>query len=283
MDAVSPYGYSGAYAHPDLSVSEVTSLWDRTLEVLREEGVISLFLRRSPLVNQAPLPALSVLVVEAHPTYFIDTDDVDTLWKRMEGRARTAIRKANRTGMSVDIRSVSLEDLQAGSAFRTIYAQTMAKVNARRYYLFDDEYYRILHEKLESSLLIATVRSGEGEIQAASLFMAHHGVLHYHLSGSSRDGTRAGATSLLLWKLLEHAAHTGARGVFLGGGVQPGDGLERFKRGFGGDQRNYTAAGVIVDDAAYENAVAASARRQGVTVSQLQDLRFFPAYRKEVK
>jgi serine/alanine adding enzyme len=61
-DAISPT-YSGVYASPSLSASQVQQAWSATIARLRELGIISVLLRHSPLVPQAAdLPGLRSII-----------------------------------------------------------------------------------------------------------------------------------------------------------------------------------------------------------------------------
>ena len=62
---------------------------------------------------------------------------------------------------------------------------------------------------------------------------------HYLLAGSTKEGYRAGAPSLLLWKQIQYLKEKGVKKFNLGGlpGDESNSGLERFKRSFGGDEK----------------------------------------------
>lgn len=283
LDAASPYGYSGVYAHPSLTAAEVDGLWDQTRAELARRGIVSVFVRTSPLVPQAPAPAGAVTVVAGHDTFYVPTRGRQANWDAYQGRARTSVRKCQKLGLVPTIAPATADDLADGSDFRDLYEQTMGKVSATDFYHFGDDYYAALLDGLGERLLLGVVRDEQGAAQAAALFMRGPEHLHYHLSGSTRDGMRAGATTMLLDAAIGLANDAGLQGVELGGGVRAGDGLEKFKASFGGEVRVFTAYGLVADDDAFEAELAASAARQGVAVDELRAPGFFPAYRRTVQ
>src|SRR5665647_3752242 len=67
-DAISPYGYSGVYASLSLSSAQIHEAWSATVTCLQELGVISVLLRHSPLLPQAPHLPGQQPIVSGHPT-----------------------------------------------------------------------------------------------------------------------------------------------------------------------------------------------------------------------
>lgn len=280
FDAVSPYGYAGVYAGPGLSAPNIEELWRQTRQQLRERGVVAVFVRESPLVTQAGAPADAIEVVSGHPTFHIPCRPADQVWDAMVGRCRTAIRKAEKLGTTITLSPATPDELASGSEFRRLYEGTMDKVDAHDYYFFGDSYYEALLAGLGENLILGLARDPAGEPLAAALFMRGPRTLHYHLSGATRDGGRCGATNRLLWEAIQFAITQGLDGVLLGGGLSAGDGLERFKRSFGGEVRVFNAYGLIIDAQAYDAEVALTAARLGITPAALTGPGFFPAYRR---
>ncbi|MCT2141230.1 peptidoglycan bridge formation glycyltransferase FemA/FemB family protein [Dietzia cinnamea] len=276
-DAISPYGYCGIYCSPE--VSDPHTLWRQTRDHLDRLGVVSIFIRDSPLVPTFRPPE-ALAIVDDHPTFYLRRMNEEAAWRSMEGRARTAVRKAIKSGVSATLRKVSEPDLEPGSPFRTLYESTMQRVGANQEYIFGDAYYRTLFSGLKEDLYIA-VAEREREVLAASLFMVGQAGMHYHLSGSTREASRLGASNLLLWEAWRFASSLRLPGLHLGGGVRKGDSLEKFKRSFGGDQTIYSAYGVVIDRGQYETETSRAAAALGCSDSDLLSTGFFPAYRAQ--
>lgn len=279
-DAISPYGYAGAYWLPDGSHATADELWNQTRRLLDNLGVVSVFLRVSPLVPQATAPIDAVPIVDDHKTYLVTSQDEGEAWASMDGRARTAIRKARKLGFTSELKYAENKDIASNSPFRALYSKTMKKVAASNYYHFEDKYFAGLQASLGRDLMVGIVRDADGVPQAASLFMRGRKYLHYHLSGSTHEGARAGASNLLIWDAIREASQSSLDGLHLGGGLVNGDGLDRFKRSFGGVVLSYNAYGLVINKEAYADEVTKQAHYLGITSESLLKPGFFPSYRK---
>jgi hypothetical protein len=74
--------------------------------------------------------------------------------------------------------------------------------------------------------------------------MSHAQRIHGHLSCSDRDDARMGSNNLMFWTATQFAIDQGLRQFHLGGGVEPRDGLFRFKHTFGGRELEYSVSGL---------------------------------------
>ncbi len=281
-DAISPYGYAGAYADPGLAPQDISRAWDACMSAMREAGIISVLLRHSPLVAQAmPMPAHRSVVV-GHPTRLVPLSTPEAAWGGLAGRCRTAVRKSAALGYRAQVRHAAVSDITPGSAFRTLYESTMARRAAAVPYFLASEYYEVLLNGLGPDLLVAETLDGSGTTVAAALLMRHGDRLHYHLSGSSPEHAPHGVNNAMLWEACRWAAESGIRSFHLGGGLAVDDPLYRFKKSFGGEERYFSMSGLIVDADAY--ATHSAARRQPRAAAEdSTDGRagstFFPAYR----
>lgn len=277
FDAASPYGYSGVYAAPNLSVPQQRQLWHESVEVLRSAGVVSLFLRHSGLVSTMD-PTLAgdhQTIVSGHPTVAVDITTTDAMWEALQGRTRTAVRKANKNGLDVRVRPFTSADCAKDSPFRILYESTMARVGAAQKYIFPHHYYAALFEGLGRNLLITEVYDSQNSVCAAGLLMQSDTLLHYHLSGSNPDQARLGANNLMLWGAMDWAARNDITRFHLGGGVSADDPLLRFKKSFGGRDLEFFATGHIIDPARYATLVSQTSPDENDPSET-----FFPAYRR---
>lgn len=271
-DAASPYGYSGVYASSDLTDSQLEQAWSSALEELRDRGLLSVFLRHSPLVPQAPAHRQQAFLIVDHPTVAIPIRDTEAMWAALESSCRNKIRKATRAGITAGVRVAGDADVTEGSPFRTLYEKTMRRRVASDFYFFGDDYFRRLRAGLGGDLHVAEAVDADGKVVAACLLMAHGHLLHYHLAGADPDGARRGANNLMLWEACRFARARGAELFHLGGGLHADDSLYRFKRSFGGGRRTYRTSGLILDEAKYAQLCGAGAVGG-----------FFPAYRRPTR
>jgi hypothetical protein len=283
VDATSPYGYSGIYVEPGCSPVDLRQFWRLATDHWRDQGMVAMFLRFPPFDEHSVRAAASltgITVTHRSDTITVPVDRRrDGVWDGMEGRSRTAIRKATKAGLSAELCVADAADVSPGSPFRRLYESTMARVGSGPGYVFPDVYYERLQSALGPSLRIAAVRLPDGEVVSTALVLVHRGLVHYHLAGSTVAGARLGANNLLLWTILGWAADTGRDLVHLGGGLGREDNLFRFKRSFGGRRTPFSTGTVTTDPAAYRVLVARRAAQLGVTPDELERHGYFPAYR----
>jgi hypothetical protein len=282
-DVSSPYGYSGIYVAAGCTTKDVQEFWHSARAVWRDEGVVSAFLRFSPLdnVSREAVTALDGLrLTRRGDTVVVSVNGGEgAVWASMEGRSRTAVRKASNAGLIADIEVATREDVIQGSPFRRLYEATMRRVGSDSAYLFDDSYYVTLLRRLGDAVMLATVRNPQNEVVSAALVLTHREKVHYHLSGSTVEGGRIGANNLLLWTVLQWSARSRRSIVHLGGGVTPDDGLFRFKRSFGGVREQFWTGSVILDEVQYESLLRRRAAELSISAEQLSKNAYFPAYR----
>jgi serine/alanine adding enzyme len=280
-DVITPH-FSGVYASPSLSSVQIQEAWSATVTCLRELGIISVVLRDSPLVPQAPhLPAQQSIVI-GNPTIVLEPDDSDSAWSGMVGACRSRIRKALKNGYTGEVRQASSQDLAPGGDFRRLYDGTMQRLDAASVYFFRDDYYRELLNGLGSNLVIAEVRNAKGTPVSSALLMRHAHRLHYHLTGSNPDDARMGTNNLMLWTAIQFTVEQSLRQFHLGPGHGKRDSLFKFKSTFGGRELAYGVSGLIIDPKLYQAHVESRANECDTTSEALLASNYFPAYRGEI-
>jgi hypothetical protein len=284
FDIISPYGYAGIWAPPEID----TYTWSRFRRelrgALRDRGCVAEFLRIGGLLPgcerlRAADPQLEIR--HHNDTVLIDLrEGFEACWAAAEGRARTKTRKARKLRHAFAIREALPADLQDGSAFRRIYEVTLERLGAHPWYRFDGPYFRALCEALGPDLLLAEVRDQHDTIAVSALAVAYPPFLHLHLAASTAQANQHGANNLLYHGLMEWAcsqprfAH-----LHIGGGLEPDDRLFYFKRSFGGQRIPFHVGRCILDPDRYRRLCAARAQELDQSLDQLLARDFFPAYR----
>lgn len=266
-DVVSPYGYTAPVAP---GAAERAAFVAQVRAAGRERGLVAEFLRSHPFdIADPATDGLAVDRSRAHPTFTVDLrDGVDAYWDAAEGRHRTAVRKAEKSGVTVAEQDVATV-LSSDSGFRRLYDETMARVGSSSRLKLPDEYYARLLEGLGSDVQLFEARIDDEPV-AASLFLRSGSRLHYHLSGSTDAGMRLGATNALIdFAIRAHAGEVEL--LHLGGGVSAGDGLERFKRSIGRMATTVHLCQTVVDRQRYDALVEEAGADP--------DTSYFPAYR----
>jgi hypothetical protein len=269
-DAASPYGYSGPLvAGGDGAFAREAFLAAR--ERLARDRIVTLFVRGHPLLGP-PLPAEAGTVVDHGPTVSIDLQrSEEELWRQTRSSYRQEITRALRAGH----RAFFDERFEHLPAFVALYRETMERVGASRYYLFDESYFAELREALGRRLLLCVVVI-EGAIAAGGLFVETGGLVQYHLSGTDARFLRQGPAKLMLHFVRSWARERGYRRLHLGGGVGGAeDSLFAFKAGFSPDRHRYQTLRAVADEPAY----GALVRRRDPARDPADRQGFFPLYR----
>ena len=139
------------------------------------------------------------------------------------------IRKAEKNGLiyRADYEFESMEE------FKRLYTNTMHRLNAEDFYLFDDKYYDSIKREFHDRVFIGAVEYNNTIISSA-LFMICGNYGHYHLSGSNREYSGLGANNYLLWNTILELKKHNVNWFHLGGGSDsdPDNSLLKFKKSF---------------------------------------------------
>lgn len=267
-DAHSPSGYAGpvaSTADPRFWAAAVRGLQ----RVLAERGVVSCFIRTSPVLPAAHdvLRRAGTLVLHGE-TVSVDLHPaIDELVAGFRGSTRREIAEARRRGQTADV-----DDWDRWPAFVDAYRQTMSRVGATADHCYSERWFATLRGDLGETAHLVTVSAG-GELLGGGVFLEGGGVVDYYLSGVRTSALRERPAKLMLEVACRWARARGAVELHLGGGAGrgPQDTLLAFKSGFSSRRFPVHTWRLVTDAAAYERALgpAAADDREG----------FFPAYR----
>lgn len=222
-DWQSAYGYGGPIAF-GMDGPALERAWARLDEEARRRAIVAEFVRFHPaLDNEAWYPGL---VRDDRAVVMIDLRVPDLL-ASYSGRARTAVKKALREGLEARWESPAV----ARASFPQFYRRSMSEIGASEFYQFDDAYFEALMN-MPGARTLSVVRGDERLSMAIFLFGPVQ--VEYHLSGTSAEGRKAGATNLLLHAAAESARESGCQWFYLGGGTTTAadDPLLKFKSSF---------------------------------------------------
>jgi len=249
LDAISPYGYPGLAGPADAAVDPASVDFSAT-------GLVSAFLRhrlggRPPLAGASERSRVQV------------ADPVLPRKSRMSDRQQ--LRRNERRGYRVEIIPGPRSDAAQRADFLTAYEQTMSRAGAAERYLFGAGYFERVLACERSWLALAL--DPAGAVAAGSIAAESDGYLHYYLSGTADASLRDSPMKSLVSVLVDFAWERG-QPLNLGGGIEPGDRLEEFKRGFANRDEVWWTSEIVCDPAAYER-LSAGRHAGGL----------FPAYR----
>jgi hypothetical protein len=254
-DVVTPYGYGGP-------VGGDGSFWPAYEDWARARAVVTTFVRFHPLyANQRGAP---IAVEPLAPTVAWRLDPDRDLLAGLHWKHRNKVRKAENAGATVT-QHEGLGD------FVPLYEDTMRRLDADDFYLFEPAYWERLVE-LPLARFDARI---DGELVASALCLATPPWLHYHLSGTTDTGRSTGASTLVLLEAARWAQAQDYERFHLGGGLGgKADSLHHFKARFDPDGLLEAAVGkAIHDEEAYRRLSGGEASLDG----------FFPAYRATVR
>jgi CelD/BcsL family acetyltransferase involved in cellulose biosynthesis len=168
-------------------------------------------------------------------TWMVKLDgSAEKAWSRMEGRARTAVRKAEKSGVSIRPADRPGDlDVYYGLHCET-YARTGVPPHPRAYFE------RIWSDFLPAGLARVWFAEAGGRVIAAENFAVYKQGAWYWTGAASAAGLAAEAGSLLQWHAMRWMAETGVEWYDTGEafpGAREGKlkGLSDFKRSFGGE------------------------------------------------
>jgi GNAT acetyltransferase-like protein len=247
-DATSPYGFPGFAAPPRLVV-------DPAEVDFAAAGLVSAFFRHR--LGEPPLAG-------ATPRNVVQVAD-PALPRKSRPSDRRQIRRNRERGYALELVPGGEASAAQRAGFVDLYEQTMRRTEAARRYFFDPSYFDLVLAAERTWLVLAS--DPNGELAAASIAAVSDGYLHYYLSGSADTRLADSPMKNVVALLVDHAERLGMP-LNLGGGIDPGDALEEFKRGFANREEQWRTSEVVCDPVAY--ARLTDGREGGG---------YFPAYR----
>jgi hypothetical protein len=248
-DAVSPYGLPGGVLDGLSEVPKDSVDWQGA-------ELVSIFVR-----DRVSGPRCFAEGTARNEVFFIDPR-LPIEFREMH---RRHVRRNLRLGFVNSYCQAREASHEEREGFKLAYRQTMVRDGASSRYFFSDAYF----EELFSSPVawLATTRAPDGQVASATLSVSSDGVLHYYLGGTADAYLSRSPAKNVFVAMSELCTKLGLP-LHLGGGLQPGDGLEAFKRGLSNASSHLYTHEIICKPEVY-------ARLSGDST----DESYFPAYR----
>jgi hypothetical protein len=279
FDITSPYGYPGVLLNEAAihTTGFPHAALDILQQVLRANGVCSIFLRLHPLLSDCFADVFPPQVLTTNgETVSIDlTLSEAELWAHTRKGHQSTINKCKRLNLTARI--VPFQDHLC--EFMEIYEETMDRVSAHDMYYFGKDYFTELFT-LGEKLHLGIVES-ENQTVCASLFFECCGIVQAHLGGTRTAFLSHSPFNLLLHHVRLWAKGRGNKFLHIGGGLggSKEDKLFRFKSGFSRQRHQFTTLRLITNEDTYFSLVKFRAQTLNTTVETLLNSSFFPAYR----
>jgi hypothetical protein len=169
---------------------------------------------------------------EPGQTWVVDlSEGEEAVWKGMQGRARTAARKAEKNGVTV-------READDVDAYYALHLQTYERTGVRPH---PREYFELLWTEFgRRGELFTLFAEHEGEVVAAQTFALYKGAGWYWTSAAGEQGTKLAAPNLLQWEAIKRMIAAGAD-RYDTGKAAPEDAdpkaraISDFKRSMGGE------------------------------------------------
>lgn len=225
FDWETPYGYGGPLVPKSISNKNQVLFLKELLEYCNQNKVVSQFVRFHPVLDNYNILPIVIESRFLRETIYIDTTDLEKIFKNMDSKNRNMVRKAEKN--HVTIQKCEITELES---FIDMYNETMLKNGADDYYIFNTEYFKSL-KLLKDNACVFYAMLDSIPI-AASIILYNSKYVHYHLSGSHTEYRKYSPTNLLLYEVAKWANKNGMEKFHLGGGMNPNDSLFGFKKQF---------------------------------------------------
>lgn len=276
-DALSPYGYPAPIFYGPLDEIIIERLWQQFVDLGRERGLISVFVRMHPLLPLPlePMKRFGLLVQHGQTVRCnLDLSAEDMLEQTCKNHKRN-MRKLRKNGFTA-----ARNDWSYWHQFMEVYRRTMQRVGAKDFYLFSDSYFLDLKEALKDRLDLWVVLSPDGELAAGGLFTVTNGIVEYHLGGTAEKYLSVAPSKLMFFDVRNWGKEAGHRVLHLGGGLGgEADSLFQFKAGFSKDYADFFTYRMVLDKSNYERLEKEWRHLSGRT---RQDGEAFPVYRQKL-
>ena len=254
-DLITPYGYSGYYYEKKETYDEFIPIFRKEA---KEKNYITEVLRQNPYLN---INISGYNIITSKTIYGIEIDNFDNYFKNiLRSSPRCKYNKAFKNNLKFEF--ISIENSILQDKFVKLYNLNMNKLNASKYYYFNDDYFKSLENIKNNNLIL--IRNKDNNIIGSSIIFTYNDIIHYHLS--CNDKSINCITDFLLITTLKIL---GINKLFiLGGGLKDGDNLSKFKKKLSNKEFQYTIYKNILNKEIYDK----------LCQNTIND--FFPSYRK---
>lgn len=247
-DFETQYGYGGPLVNTG-NEDFIKAAWDAFIYCCAEEKIVAGILRFHPFFENVKLFSLYDTPLFIRKTVSIDLRfSEEELWSNVSKVHRRAIKKAEKMGLTYEVD----ETLSKLDLFKSLYNETMNKVDAADFYFFTDDYFDKIRS-LGESVFLAFINSN-GDSIAGAIFFKSGGYGHYHLGGSREEYLSLRPNNMLFYRTALYLKEKGNTDFHLGGGnsADEEDGLFVFKKRFSGRTHDFFLGKIVTDKENYE-------------------------------
>lgn len=213
FDFETAYGYGGPISNTDdiVFIQRALQLFNN---YCTNNDYVCGFIRFNPLLgNSKHFESIGQVLLDRKTVGIDLTKSEDEIWMNsIVGKNRSSIKKSISRGLTfeADYSFTYLED------FINLYNDTMNKLNAHDFYLFNNNYYKNWISNISNSFL-GVVKFENKVISAAIFFFSNH-FGHYHLAGSDPHFLKLNPNNFMLWEAAKELKRNNVKLFHLGGG-----------------------------------------------------------------
>jgi len=253
FDIVTPFDYGGFYYSSNEMLEKGLKEFEKKC---KQENIISAFFRFNPLIKQdfnMLKNYIDIIKVQEHILIDLKSD----YKKEFSSEKRRDINKQKRYDYTF-IKNDSLNN------FYNVYIETMGRINANEYFLFDKE---ILNKLLNYGKIFSI--NFDNNIVNSVFILEDDLNIYYFLGGGLTSYLKYGFNSLLLELVSDY--YSQSKNIFLLGGGK--DGLYKFKKRYSNQTAPFYIGKKIFDKEIYDKLTIKTKNKNN---------NFFPQYRKKI-
>lgn len=272
---ISPYGYGGPLkARGRLTEDEAREFERHLVEALAARRVVTEFVRedlfQSRLVERSAGERVQVSSNVAVPL----AGDDKTRWALYEHKVRKNVKRAVSEGVEIRFGDAA----ESLDAFHRVYVSTMQRTGADAAFLIESSEFEayMRSDTPECSTMIVLALHDGRSVSAEMVLVGSHEAYSF-LGGTLPESFPLRPNDLLKHETIKWCASRGLDHYVLGGGLEGGDGIFRYKRSFAPDGvLPFWTRRVVHDPVAHDELV--EARRARAPEGWQPREGFFPAF-----
>ena len=225
---ITPYGYSGYYYNKQETYNEFFPLFR---EKAKKLNYIEEIVRQNPYLN---INLTNYDIIKTKLIYGINTVNFDDYYKYvLNTKKRNMYNKAINNNYKFEI--VNFKETELINTFIDMYSNTMNKLNANKYYYFNNKYFQCLQDLNLDNIKLALVKDDKKKIIGQSIIFIYNKFIHYHLS--CNDCSSNCITDFLLINIVKNYKD---KLIIMGGGLVNNDSLSNFKKKLNNKEFTYS-------------------------------------------
>ncbi len=273
-DLISPYGYSGPLSKFGKNKEKLLEYFKLEYSSLcKKKRIVTSFIRFHPLIENHKIYSRLYKLKKQNKTVYVDLTQEHILME-LNKKTRNLIRKAIKKNVKIRF-SKDKKDLKN---FTKLYLSTMKKNKANLKYLFPIKFFEN-HLKFLKNKISIIIAEHNGQMISAALFIQMDKFINYHFAGSDKTYLNLSPNNLIIWEAIKMGKKNKNKFLHLGGGLNDGDSLFKFKKSFSKLRRRLYTANIIHDNKTYKRLCALRDSVDGNNKSKVND-NFFPYYRR---